>query len=299
MGFVERLPPGIKTRVKKELLKRYFGNSVDYSVNVEGDRRIREAKRAAKGPFDQKLRTAYARNWVSRLPGVRLDPVNFERIRQQAIAALDDPVKSPCCYFSGNQAEAQGIPREVIKHDYRRATINVRAAIPDAPSLLHQDLVYAIRSAIGSEFYMDGVYLKRNFHVEPALRTQFDLLSDRWHFDHQYPDGFSLFINLGDFGPEHGPTQWINRPDSLRMLRLGYDADARITSRSCGLPEGMIEACKSYDSLVGPAGSMALMHTSYCLHASGIPASPDIHRDTLVFTFRPSIDFSVAWPEQS
>ena len=91
MRLVERLPIGIQTKVKKELLKRYFGNSVDYAVNVEGDRRIREAQRAAKGPFDPKLRAAYARDWVSRLPGIRFDPENFERIRQQAVAALDDP----------------------------------------------------------------------------------------------------------------------------------------------------------------------------------------------------------------
>ena len=221
MRLVERLPIGIQTKVKKELLKRYFGNSVDYAVNVEGDRRIREAQRAAKGPFDPKLRAAYARDWVSRLPGIRFDPEDFERIRQQAVAVLDDPMKSPCCYFSGTQAEAQGIPREYIKHEYRRATINVRAAIPNAPILLHQDLIHAIRSAIGSEFFMDGVYLKRNFHVEPELRAKFDLLSDRWHFDHQYPDGFSLFINLGDFRPEHGPTQWINRPELAAPAAVG------------------------------------------------------------------------------
>jgi len=297
MGLMERLPAGLQSRIKKELLKRYFGNSVDYRVNIEGSRRIRAAKRAAKGPFDPDLRAAYGRNWVSRLPGLRFDSTDFERIRAKAVAALDDPVRSPCCYNSGTQAEAQGIPREVIKHDYRRATIDVRSAIPDAPGLLNDKLVQAIRSAIGSDFFMDGVYLKRNFHVEPGIQAKYDLLSDRWHFDHQYPDGFSLFVNLGDFGPEHGPTQWIDRPDSLKILRLGYDADERINSRSGGLPDGTIEACESYDSLVGPAGSMALMHTSYCLHASGIPASPDIHRDTLVFTFRPSPRFSVAWPE--
>jgi hypothetical protein len=297
MGLVERLPAGIKTKVKKELLKRYFGNSVDYDVNVEGDRRIREAQRASKGPFDSRLRVAYGRDWVSKLPGIQFDPADFEQIKRQAVAALDDPAKSPCCYNSGTQAEAQGIPRDVIKHDYRRATTDVRSAIPDAPKLLNANLIHAIRSAIGSEFFMDGVYLKRNFHVEPEIHAQYDLLSDRWHFDHQYPDGFSLFVNLGDFGPEHGPTQWINRPDSLRMLRLGYDADERLRSRSGGLGEGTIENCQSYDSLAGPAGSLALMHTSYCLHASGIPTSPDLHRDTLVFTFRPSVTLNVGWPD--
>jgi hypothetical protein len=298
MGFVDHLPMGIGRRIKAEMVKRYFGNSVDFAVNVEGDRRIRRAKRQARGEsFDQGLRTSYGRDWVSRLPGIAFEPAAFAKVRSAAIAALDDPALSPCNYNAGNQAELQGIPRDVIKHDYRRATTNVRAAIPDAPALLHADLVHAIRSSIGSNFFLDGVYVKRNYHVEPEICAQYDLLSDRWHFDHQYPDGFSLFVNLGDFGREHGPTQWINRPDSLRMLRLGYDADERIRSRSGGLPEGTIESCPSFDSLVGPAGSIALMHTSYCLHASGIPASPDIHRDTLCFTFRPSPRMSLTWPD--
>jgi hypothetical protein len=297
MGFVERLPAVIQKRVKAELVKRYFGNSVDYQVNVEGDRRIRNAQRLARrDSFDARLRADYGRNWVSRLPGIAFDATAFAKVKADAVAALVDPVLSPCCYNSGNQAELQGIPREAITHDYRRATVDIRGSVPDAPGLLHDDLVQAIRSAIGSNFFLDGVYLKRNFHVEPELRAKYDLLSDRWHFDHQYPDGFSLFVNLGDFSREHGPTQWINRPDSLRMLRLGYDADERIRSRSGGLPEGTIEACPSSDSLVGAAGSMALMHTSYCLHASGIPATPEMHRDTLVFTFRPSVDLSLNWP---
>jgi hypothetical protein len=134
------------------------------------------------------------------------------------------------------------------------------------------------------------------FPCRTRTSKQYDLLSDRWHFDHQYPDGFSLFVNLGAYSREHGPTQWIDRRDSLRMLRKGYDAGMRIHSFSCGLPQGMIESCKSYQSLTGDVGAMALIHTSYCLHASGVPASPDLIRDTLCFTFRPSAEMNLAWP---
>ena len=296
MGLIERLPASLQKQIKTELVKRYFGNTVAFEVNVEGDRRIRAARRSARGQtFDASLRKIYGRDWATRLPGIRLEPDLFESVRKRAVAALNDPTLSPCCFNSGDQAQRQGIPQALIKHDYRRATVDVRAVIPDAVDLIDERLVQAIRSAIGSNFTLDGVYLKRNYHVEPELRAKYDLLSDRWHFDHQYPDGFSLFVALDAFRDEHGPTQWIDRPDSLRMLRLGFDADERIRSRSGGLPDGTIEACPSYDRLVGPAGSLLLIHTSFCLHASGVPASPDLHRDTLCFTFRPSSALQVTW----
>jgi hypothetical protein len=75
MGLIERLPPKIQGRVKSELLKRYYGNSVDYDVNVEGARRIESAQRLARGmQFDPKLRRDYARNWCSRLEGQSFEP---------------------------------------------------------------------------------------------------------------------------------------------------------------------------------------------------------------------------------
>src|SRR5262245_32516054 len=116
MGFMERLPPRLQQRVKAELVKRYHGNSVDYAINVEGSRRIKEAQRHARGgAFDQGLRRAYSRNWCSTMEDVALEPSLFDSIRARSVAALDDPVLSPCCYNSGTQCELQGVPREVIK----------------------------------------------------------------------------------------------------------------------------------------------------------------------------------------
>jgi hypothetical protein len=299
MGVVERLPPRIQERVKAELVKYYFGNSIDYDANVEGVRRIKLARRQSNGEaFDPKLRTDYERNQCSRLEGQSFEPKLFESIRSRAVAALSDPERSPCVYNRGEQARAQGIPQDLIKHDYLRQTKDVRSVIPDAPALLNRNLVQAIRSCIGSNFYFEWVYLKRLFHSELELQSRYEVLSERWHFDHQYPDGFSLFVNLTDCTVAEGPTHWINRPDSLRMLRKGFNASRRIESPSGGLPAGMIEQCPSFERLLGPAGSMALIHTSYCLHRAGIP-EPGLIRDTICFTFRPSAEMNLDWPAKS
>ena len=296
MGLIELLPPPIRNRVKAGLVKHYYGNSVDYAVNVEGARRIKAAQRKARSQqFNSNLREEYRRNWCRRLEETLFEPVLFESVRARAIAALDDPQLSPCCYNSGDQAQRQGIPRDAIKRDYRRYTANIRAAIPDAPKLLNETIVNTIRSCVASNFFIDSVHLTRNYHLEPELRAKYDILSDRWHFDHQYPDRFFLFVNLGDLTEADGPTQWINRRDSLHMLRKGYNADLRISSRSGGLPDGTMESCPSFSRLTGPAGSMLLIHASYCLHCSGVPA-PDAVRDVLFFIFRPSAEMNLDWP---
>src|SRR4051812_2415315 len=113
MHIVERLPHRLKQRVKSELVKRYYGNSVDYAVNVEGMRRIKNAQRSFTELVDRQLRSEYRRKMVSTLPGYHFDPTAFASVQRSAVAALDDPERSPCCYNSGHQAEAQGIPREV------------------------------------------------------------------------------------------------------------------------------------------------------------------------------------------
>ena len=296
MSLMQRMRLQIENRVKTELSKHYYGNSVDYRVNVEGARRIKDAQRHARHQsFDSKLRKEYDRNWCSRLEGRTLEPALFESVRARTVAALDDPELSPCCFNRGNQADRQGIPRAAIKRDYRRYTTDVRAVIPDALQLLDASVVDAIRSCIGSNFVIDNISLTRNFHLEPELGEKYDILSDRWHFDHQYPDRFFLFINLGDYTEAEGPTQWINRPDSVRMLRKGYNADLRISSRSGGLPDGTIEQCPSYSRLTGRAGSMLLMHASYCLHRSGVPA-PGRIRDVLFFICRPAKEMRLEWP---
>ena len=277
--------------------EHYFANDLEHATNDIGLRRIIEARNAFKGRVGSpEMRRTYERDQFSALPGVHLDETRFEAIRNRAVSALTDREMSPCCFFQGKQAEAQGIPREVITHDVRRYTTDVGSAIPDAAELLSPELVAAMQSCIGSNFSLEDIFLTRNFHVDPAINSKYEILSDRWHFDHQYPDGFSLFVCLSSVTKDDGPFHVISAEDSRDLLtNKGFDASLRTKSPTGGIPVQAFEDKRSFTRLVGQPGTMLLCHTSYCLHRAGVP-EPDHVRDMMIFTFRPSVDMDLRWP---
>src|SRR5690606_12628392 len=138
--------------------------------------RIKECRAVSTAAIDQRRRDDYERDMLTTLPGVSLPRATFEKVRADAIAALADRDRSPCAYFSGDQAAAQGIPKEEIPHDVRCYTTDVEAAIPEVPELFSDEVVHAIRSCIGSNFRLTDVTLTRNYHVPPALSAKYDLL---------------------------------------------------------------------------------------------------------------------------
>jgi hypothetical protein len=277
---------------------RYFANDLDRAVNEEGLRRIREAKASFDTPgIDKGMRREYERNQSSHLPGVQFDRTKFERVRLRAVSALSDATLSPCSFLHGSQAERQGIPREVITHDVRRYTSDVAKAIPDVMKLLNPEIVQAIRSSIGSNFLIEDVFLTRNYHLEPEINSRYELLSDRWHCDHQCPDGFSLFVCLSEVTEADGPFHLISAEDSRVVLSRGFDAAARKESPTGRLRPQDFENLGSYARLVGPPGTMVLCHTSYCLHRAGVPEAGHI-RDMMIFTFRPSVKMDLTWPKK-
>lgn len=289
----------LRISLKRRLARRYFANDLDPETNAIGLGRIEAARRALRHvPVDRSLRRQYEKHQFSRLPGCAFEPIRFESIRIRAAAALDDPRLSPCAFLEGSQAERQGIPREVVTHAVRRYTADVPSLLPDLAELVDEHLVHAIRSCIGSHFALEDVVVTRNFHVEPEITARYELLSERWHFDHQIPDGFSLFVCLSEVDDGDGPFHVLSAPDSRLLLRRGFDATRRITSPTGGLPPGLIEGMRSLTRLTGPPGSMLLCHTSYCLHRAGIPEAGHV-RDMLVLTFRPMPEMDLRWPRPS
>ncbi len=276
---------------------RYFANDLETAVNEEGLRRIREARAAFDATeIDVGLRQSYELTQSSSLPGVKFDAAAFEKIRLRAIAALADASLSPCSFLHGNQAERQGIPRSVITHDVRRYTSDVASIIPDVMTLFNPEIVRAIQSSIGSNFMIEDVFLTRNYHVEPEINSKYEILSDRWHFDHQYPDGFSLFVCLSSVTEADGPFHLISAEDSRTALNRGFNPSLRKESPNGGLRPEDFKQLPSYAYLAGPPGAMMLCHTSYCLHRAGVPDVGHI-RDMMIFTFRPSIKMDLAWPK--
>jgi hypothetical protein len=289
LGLVDR----VREKVGLPDYSLYLVNDVDPAVNKAAIRNIKDARAALDVPIDKVLRKFYEYEMLTTLPSIAFNVKLFDEIRQRAIVALSDRELSPCAYLSGDQAEKQGIPRGEIPHDLRCYTTNVEAAIPDAPALIDDKVTHFIRSCIGSNFSLCDITLTRNYHVPLELSAKYDLLSDRWHFDHKYLDILYLFVTLSHVALEDGPTHAISAPDSRALLGLGFKCDLRDQDPNGGVDPVVIDKMPSLTRCVGPPGTMLMAHTSLCLHKAGAP-QPGRVRDIMLFSFRHSARMDIS-----
>ena len=188
---------------------------------------------------------------------------------------------------------AAGHPTDVIHGPVRCYTTDVQSAVPDLPYLIDDAMAHAIRSCIGSNFTLYDVQLTRNYHV-PQTLAQYDLLSDRWHFDHKYNDILHLFVTLSDVDMDDGPTHILSAPDSRALSISDLIVALELKDPNGGLPSSVIEAMPSLTRCAGPPGTMAMSYTSLCLHKAGAP-QPGRIRDIMIISFRHSVEMDVSW----
>ena len=276
------------------LQKHYYGNTIEYYANVEGEQRIRAAQNESRP--DSLLRKQYGRECFSTLPEVRFSGQKFEEIRNRAVSSLDDPALSPCIWNNKQTRERRkDLPLHLLSRDVRRFTKNVAQVLPDASELFSEEFVEAIKVRIGGNFFLENIMLTRNYPVDDQIRSVAELLSERWHFDDQFTDGFSVFICLSDVSKDDGPFTVVNRLDSMKILRRGYSRDKRVSSETGGVAAKEFEDAPSLTTLTGKPGSKLLCHTSFCLHKGGVPLG-DRHRDMMIFAFRHSNEMDLRWP---
>jgi hypothetical protein len=276
--------------------KLYQVNDVDSNVNAVAIKRIKQARAAFDGvKIDKEMRRSYERDMLATLTGVEFNRSLFDDIRKRAIAALSDRDLSPCQFASGELADRQGIPREVFTQDIRCWTTDVEAVIPDAPALIDDRFVHAIRSCIGSNFRLVGIDLTRNYHIPVELSAKYDLLSDRWHFDHKYLDIFFMFVCLSEVTLEDGPTHALSAPDSRALIDIGFDCELREKDPNGGLSREVIESMPSLTLCAGPPGTKLMSHTTLCLHKGGGAPPKGRVRDIALFRFQHSKEMDLSW----
>ncbi len=276
--------------------KLYQVNDVDSGVNAIAIKRIEQARAAFGGvKIDKKMRRSYERDMLTTLAGVEFNRSLFDDVRKRAIAALSDRDLSPCQFASGELADRQGIPREAITQDIRCWTSDVESVIPEAPALIDDRLVHAIQSCIGSNFRLIGIDLTRNHHIPAELSARYDLLSDRWHFDHKYLDIFFMFVCLSEVTLEDGPTHALSAPDSRALLKMGFDCELREKDPNGGLSPEVIESMPSLTVCAGSPGTKLMSHTTLCLHKGGGAPAKGRVRDIALFRFQHSNEMDLSW----
>lgn len=125
--------------------------------------------------------------------------------------------------------------------------------------------------------------------------------SQRFHLDHEDRRQIKLFLNVWDTDEENGPFTFLPAGTTARLLRLTGLRKRRIDD---GPVEAALDRLRRDGAapllrLTGPAGSVALVDTSRCLHYG----SRGVRRDRLVLTaqyvdfYAPHVPDPASWAQ--
>lgn len=278
----------LRARREEYLCRNYYGNTVQYWANVKGADNWTAARKAYDGPLDRAVHEQFMKLGYADVSSAG-DMAIIKRVQACFNKAIADP----------NQSENAFADAESIKYynhgnyqgplgEYRRHVRNCHKNFPDHMPLLRGRLAELIQSCLGSHFHIESVHAYRNTYCPLKIVEHFEPHASRWHFDDQVADGMRLFVYLTDVTPLHGPFQCFDRGYSRYLLRKGFSKEARKSSVTGGLPAQLFETPR-LKSNTGPAGTMVLCATSYCMHRACEMLGEGNHRDVLMYNLRPAL----------
>jgi len=287
-GRCDLIKGGLRQRYETLLCRYYYGNTVQYWANVKGNQNWTAARKAFRKGIDPELHGRFMQLGYANLTEAANMKL-IDRFRQAFLKAMADPEQSfnpfadPESLKYYNHGNYQGPLGE-----YRRHVKDSQRTFPEHATLLEGRLGHLIQSCLGSDFAIESVHGYRNNYCPPHIVEHFEPHASRWHFDDQLPDGMRLFLYLTDVTENHGPFQCFDRSYSRYLLRKGFSKDARKFSVTGGLAGKLFDTPR-LASHTGPAGSMILCASSYCLHRAAEMLGPGNHRDVLVYNLRPCV----------
>jgi len=286
-GPVKGIVRHTRERYQDVLSKYYYGNTLPYEDNVQGSRNWAAARRAFVGPYEHEIYENFRKVGYANL-SAGADMATIQSLRRTYENAICDPQRSlnpfadPALLKAYNHGAYHGPMGE-----YRRQIIDTASVFPNYGGLFNDKLIYLIQSCLRSHFSVYTFDAYRNIHVPPHILQHFEPHSNRWHFDHCRADSMAMFVYLADVTTEHGPFESFDRGYSRFLLWKGYSKEGRSRSANSGLPTKLLDSSR-LKTHTGPAGTVVLCSTSFCLHRAGNPG-PGNKRDVLGFMIRPSL----------
>ena len=276
--------PGLFTKGHQYLKRKYgglyYGNTLDYEVNRTARKIYQNSKKMSKikPNLDSKF---LSKNGYIDFGYSNVDQVLMKQIKNEFESAIIDPKYSIYPFddekirAAYNHGGYEGSVRE-----YRRDIIDCSTAIPTITKLIHSiDFIKLIENTIGCKFEYDGIYGWRICHTPDEILQKFEVITNRFHFDGQFPYRFKIFIYLNDVTEKNGPFQHFSKFYSKFLLWKGFKEEFRTKAMTGNLPANIANS-KHLIKHVGSLGSMVLCATSFCLHRAGEPAF-DYYRDIL------------------
>jgi hypothetical protein len=286
-GPVKGIVRHTREKYQDVLSKYYYGNTLPYQDNVKGSRNWSNARRAFLEPYDRELHEEFRKIGYANL-SAGADMATIQSLRRTYEKAIGDPQHSvnpftdPVLLKAYNHGGYQGPLGE-----YRRQIIDTPSVFPNYGGLFNDKLIYLIQSCLGSHFSVFTFDANRNIHVPEHIFQHFEPHSNRWHFDHCRADNIAMFVYLSDVTSDHGPFECFDRSYSRFLVRKGYSKEGRSRSVNSGMPTKLLDPSRR-KAHTGPAGTIVLCATSFCLHRANNPGQGN-QRDVLAFLLCPSM----------
>lgn len=161
--------------------------------------------------------------------------------------------------------------------DFLENGLNYREIFPDEADKV-------IKESFGSNYRVISFKAYRNYHrdISDIDRSKLGGLIHLWHMDSFAPSFQRVFIPLHDIEKKHGPTQYISKKDTRKVLKNYKKTDYSLE------PEKFEQKVDIKDFTVDKGSPYVLNPTEH-LHKAGIPEKGE-KRDIAVFNVVPDSD---------
>lgn len=265
----------------------WYGNTVEGYANKIGLKNWEDAIVESGFPSSeihkQFLRDGYV------VLGQIFDPKDIESLQKEFNHAITSSEFSTNIYDDENVRKAQNYNNfEGDVSSYRRDIKDCARALPTVVKLWNNEqFKKTLQQILRCDYAPDdpSVLSWRICHVPQHIAEQFEINTNRFHFDDQYVDRIKVFIYLSDVTQDDGPFQHFPKQYSRRLILKGFQKNKRVTSPTGGLDPDIVNSDKLIKH-TGKAGTVIVCATSLCLHRAGEPEVGH-WRDLVQLSIRP------------
>jgi hypothetical protein len=171
------------------------------------------------------------------------------------------------------------------------STSDLKTLHPLISELFSSQISDIIHAYYNSSFKTSHVMSKHTYSIKNKGNKE--LVSEFWHCDSVPASLLQIFIPLRKVSKNDGPFQIINKHDSKRIVRLGYNRGEKSFNE-------MIKCSESFFEFTGEIGSALIAQVGSCLHRATIPKS-NCERELMnlhvvpVFGQTKTDEFSQSW----
>ena len=190
---------------------------------------------------------------------------------------IDELSRATATWFESDESRTGNAELDT----YYRRIPDVAKNIPRVIDVVNPRVCRLISGYYRRDFRITNITCWRNYHVPPAVSSERELFSYRWHCDTGNVSKLTLFVMLTDTSNNHGPTHSLTKQRTRYLIRTGYRNRNRYHHSSQEMEEP-----PHVSKATGARGTALLLNATQCLHRASIPRAGN-HRDMLSVGIEP------------